>query len=58
MQANKASIKKAWNRLLDSSETLDHLESVVSFKILRPIRDALYEYREARRIATFQHEVF
>ena len=57
MQATTTA-KKAWNRLLDSSEPLDHLESVVSFKILRPIREAIYEYREARRIATIDHEVF
>ena len=58
MQAIRATIKKAWNRLLDSSETLDHIESVVSFKVLRPIREAIYEYRETRRIAAIQHEVF
>ena len=31
----KKLIRKAWNRILDSSETLDHLESVVSVKIRR-----------------------
>ena len=41
MATIKRSIKKYWNRLLDASETLDHLESVVSVKILRPIREAI-----------------
>ena len=41
MATIKRSIKKSWNRLLDASETLDHLESVVSVKVLRPIREVI-----------------
>ena len=55
MATIKRSIKKSWNRLLDASETLDHLESVVSFKVLRPIRDAIAD-RKANREA--EHYAF
>ena len=55
MATIKRSIKKAWNRALDASETLDHLESVISFKILRPIRGAI-EVRRANR--EVEHYVF
>ena len=39
----KKLIRKAWHRILDSSETLDHLESIVSVKVRR--------WKESRKVA-------
>lgn len=55
MQAIPKAIKKTWYRLCDKSETVDHLDSVISIKIVDPIKDAIYEYRESRRLAKQTH---
>lgn len=48
--ATMRSIKKVWNRVLDASETLDHLESVVSVKVLRQIREVIAARRANREV--------
>ncbi len=55
MQAITKTMKKTWYRLCDKSESVDHLDSVISIKIINPIKDAIYEHREARRLAKQTH---
>lgn len=54
----KKAIRKAYHRLLDSSETLDHWDSVISWKILRPIKGKVQEIKEARRLRKVNYGAF
>lgn len=51
-------IEKVWDRICDHSDAIEHYDSVLRWKVIRPIREAIYDYRESRRIAAIDHEVF
>lgn len=51
-------IRTVYNHTLDSSEILDHWDSMISWKIIRPIKNAIYEYRETRRLKKVNYDTF
>lgn len=46
-------IEKVWDRICDHSDAIEHFDSVIRHKVLRPVKEKIEAHREARE--TVEH---